>query len=75
MCKKSMNIAATGEAPINHSKGTAPVTPGLRPGYELGMTERKELWGNRRKSVSLVVEVMARGKLVTARQSCSKLEA
>ena len=61
MCKKSINIAATGEAPISHSKGTAPVTPGLRPGYELGMTERRELWGNR--------------KLVTAQQSCSKLAA
>ena len=33
----------------------APVTPGLRPGYDLHATEK---WGNRRKNVRLVAEVV-----------------
>ena len=33
----------------------APVTPGLRPGYDLPATEK---WGNRRKNVRLVAEVV-----------------
>ena len=33
----------------------APVTPGLRPGYDLPATEK---WANRRKNVRLVVEVV-----------------
>ena len=33
----------------------APVTPGLRPGYDLPATEK---WGARRKNVRLVAEVV-----------------
>ena len=33
----------------------APVTPGLRPGYDLPATEK---WANRRKNVRLVVEIV-----------------
>ena len=33
----------------------APVTPGLRPGYDLPATEK---WANRRKNVRLVAEVV-----------------
>ena len=33
----------------------APVTPGLRPGYDLPATEK---WGNRRKNVRLVAEAV-----------------
>ena len=33
----------------------APVTPGLRPGYDLHATEK---WANRRKNVRLVAEVV-----------------
>ena len=35
----------------------APVTPGLRPGYDLPATEK---WANRRKNVRLVAEVVRR---------------
>ena len=34
---------------------SAPVTPGLRPGYDLPATEK---WANRRKNVRLVAEVV-----------------
>ena len=33
----------------------APVTPGLRPGYDIPATEK---WANRRKNVRLVAEVV-----------------
>ena len=33
----------------------APVTPGLRPGYDLHATDK---WANRRKNVRLVAEVV-----------------
>ena len=37
----------------------APVTPGLRPGYDLPATEKMlESWENRRKNVRLVAEVV-----------------
>ena len=44
MCKTLITTAATGEAIISQGKGTAPVTPGLRPGYELDMTESERGW-------------------------------
>ena len=37
------------------SHGKAPVTPGLRTGYDLPATEK---WANRRKNVRLVAEVV-----------------
>ena len=36
-------------------RGKAPVTPGLRPGYDLPGTEK---WANRRKKLRLVAEVV-----------------
>ena len=40
---------------INAIVAKAPVTPGLRPGYDLPATEK---WANRRKNVRLVAEVV-----------------
>ena len=41
---------------IGYSVGPkAPVTPGLRPGYDLPATEK---WANRRKNVRLVAEIV-----------------
>ena len=44
--------------------GKAPVTPGLRPGYDLPATEK---WANRRKNVRLVAEVVGDRKGQTSR--------
>ena len=38
-----------------HGKSKVPVTPGLRPGYDLPATEN---WATRRKNVRLVAEVV-----------------
>ena len=40
---------------MGHGVCKAPVTPGLRPGYDLPGTEK---WANRRKNVRLVAEVV-----------------
>ena len=40
---------------IPGARTKAPVTPGLRPGYDLPATEK---WANRRKNVRLVAEVV-----------------
>ena len=40
---------------LNMVMSKAPVTPGLRPGYDLLATEK---WANRRKNVRLVAEVV-----------------
>ena len=40
--------------PLTSVAYKAPVTPGLRPGYDLPATEK---WANRRKNVRLVAEV------------------
>ena len=45
----------TTEAPTVYRGRKAPVTPGLRPGYDLPATEK---WANRRKNVRLVAEVV-----------------
>ena len=46
------SVVSTGQT---HHFGKAPVTPGLRPGYDLPATEK---WDNLRKNVRLVAEVV-----------------